>query len=200
MKKLKCESCGAKLNVNENDEYVTCEYCGAKYKAKDSIDLNVNLNVDDSIKDTLKIGGKMFAKTSIIALVAFCIVFVVALTGIIYSFSRVSSNDKSNNNNNNLEIETDPFDEIRIKSFNSKYELYSGTNSKFFIDTLLDETVTNNKTNDEHIIEVVFGEIKTSDPEEITNIKQSLEDKKYEIVLDYGKDKYVNKVTIQNID
>jgi len=34
MEKLKCESCGANLEIDENKEYATCKYCNLKYKLK----------------------------------------------------------------------------------------------------------------------------------------------------------------------
>ena len=54
MRKLKCNSCGGEMTIDETKEYATCKYCGMKYKLND--DLNVNIKIDDSVKDVLNTG------------------------------------------------------------------------------------------------------------------------------------------------
>ena len=67
-------------------------------------------------------------------------------------------------------------DEWDKKMFNSEFETYAGTKSKFFVLILIDNVIKNNKTNNEHVITVINGDINTSEPEEIRNIKQNLDD------------------------
>lgn len=87
-----------------------------------------------------------------------------------------------------------------IKSFNRDYELYSGTGSRLMVRGILDTVVTNNKTNSARVITVVYNTTTTTDPNEIVILKQSFElGKEYEVMLDYGTDGYVNKVTILDI-
>lgn len=87
-----------------------------------------------------------------------------------------------------------------VKSFNRDYELYSGTGSRLMVRSILDTVVTNNKTNSARIITVVYNTTTTTDPNEIVILKQSFElGKEYEVMLDYGTDGYVNKVTILDI-
>ena len=85
-------------------------------------------------------------------------------------------------------------------SFNFEFEAHSGTQGKIWINYLLDDVVTNNKTNSDHLVSVIFGETETSDPDSIIDIKHSIKEKnEYEIVLDYDEDGYVNLITIRDI-
>ena len=87
-----------------------------------------------------------------------------------------------------------------IESFNSNFELYSGTSSKLFVTTLLDKVVTNNKKNSDKIITVIYNKTNTTNPTEIIKLKQSFEQgKDYEVIIDYDTNGYVNKVTIEDI-
>ena len=88
----------------------------------------------------------------------------------------------------------------KAESFNFDFEIYNGTQSKFFIESLLDKVVTNNKTEKEHIIKVKYNETVSNKPEDIVKIKHSLETgKMYEVLLDYDENGYVNQVNISDI-
>lgn len=91
--------------------------------------------------------------------------------------------------------------EDNIKNFNTNFEKYSGTQSKFFINELLDDINTNNKTNSNKKIDVAYKETITSEEKEIIKIKHNLGDnfKSYEVILDYDEEGFVNKVTIEKI-
>ena len=52
----------------------------------------------------------------------------------------------------------------------------------------------------DHLVTVIYKDNSTTDPDEIVNIKHSLEDKNYEIKLDYNEDELVNKITIEDIE
>ena len=87
-----------------------------------------------------------------------------------------------------------------VDSFNRNFEIYSGTSSRLFVTTLLDNVVTNNKKNSDKIITVIYNETTTTDPNEIVELKPSFEEGKYyEVILDYGTNGVVNKVTIKDI-
>lgn len=87
-----------------------------------------------------------------------------------------------------------------VDSFNRDFEMYSGTSSRLFVTTLLDKVVTNNKKNSDKIITVIYNETTTTDPNEIVELKPSFEQgKDYEVMLDYGTNGLVNKVTIKDI-
>ena len=77
MKKLRCTSCGAELKVEENQEYAVCEHCGSKYKMNE--DLNINIKIDDNVKDVIKSGGKAFSKLLLIPVGIFAIGIIAVL-------------------------------------------------------------------------------------------------------------------------
>lgn len=111
----------------------------------------------------------------------------------------MNDNSSTNNNNNSNSNQTnDGYSKVQIKAFNAPFELYSGSQSGFFLENLIDKVVTNNKTEANHIITVVYNETMTAVPDEITNLKQNFEDsKEYEVSLDYDTDGFVNKITIK---
>lgn len=193
MIKLKCSSCGANMEVDpNNNDYAVCEYCGAKTKL--SQDVNININVDDDIKKGIKTGGKVFAGISIASFVIFLVVFLVALIFIIFIGTKVFSgiNDMHNNDSgieNNIDFERD--------EFNSYYEMNSSTNSLFFLEPMLNRVVTNNRKNKDHQIYVVYNDVNTNDPDKITDLIKNMEDIKYSVSLDYDSNGYVNKIIIK---
>ena len=92
--------------------------------------------------------------------------------------------------------------EFEKDSFNTDFERYSGTQQLFFIKSLLDNVITNNKTNNEKKVTVIHNQSVTDEPDKIIEIKHSLKGgdfKEYEIVLDYDEDGYVNKITIVDL-
>ena len=94
----------------------------------------------------------------------------------------------------------EPANKIEADSFNKNFEPYSGTVYKLFLNTLLDNVVTNNKKNSDKLITVVYNTTTTSNPDEIIKLKQSFEEgKKYESILDYDSNGLVNKVTIKDL-
>lgn len=87
---------------------------------------------------------------------------------------------------------------FELKRFNGEFEFYTGTKKGMFVSNLLDKIITNNKKDQDHLLTVVYGTHNTTNSEEITNIKQELDDwHDYEVSLDYGEDGYANKVTIR---
>lgn len=94
--------------------------------------------------------------------------------------------------------------ESKKKSFNYTFETYQGTESKTATGWQIDKVIQNNKTNNEHLVEVVFDGVSYgTDSDKIKEIKNSLRDfngykiQYYEISLDYDDNGYVNKVTIE---
>lgn len=86
-------------------------------------------------------------------------------------------------------------------SFNNSFEFKTGTNMGASVSSLLDDVITNNKKNKKHIITVIFGELNSSNPNEIKNAKKNIETfTNYEISMDYDEDGYVNTVTIETVE
>ena len=53
------------------------------------------------------------------------------------------------------------------------------------------------KKNKDHTIKVIYKDITTSDAIELINLKKIIEDQnKYEVILDYDNNGYINQVTI----
>ncbi len=211
MEKLKCESCGANLEIDQDKEYATCPYCNLKYKLKQDSNLNIKLELDEKTKETIKKGGGLLLKFGIGHFIITGIITIaiigVAIFGVVKIFNQATStykntksNIKENQKNDNSSVsDSTEYDnmkqEIEKSSFNGKYELYSEKQPKFFLEKLFDDVANNNKNNNK-IITVVYNNITTSNPDEITNLYDSLEDKEYEVKLDYDDNGYVNKITI----
>ena len=95
--------------------------------------------------------------------------------------------------------EENKVDEFEIKRFNNNFELHAGTNYGSSVVWLLDDIITSNKTNSEHIITVVYNSINTIDENEIRNIKKSLDTwTEYEVIFNYDDIGFINQVTITN--
>ena len=87
-----------------------------------------------------------------------------------------------------------------IKNFNNKYELfYAGTTNGFLVNNMLDDIITNNKTNQNHTIRVLYDNFNTTDETEIRNLKKNFGDvmTNYEVIFDYDDIGFINQVTIQ---
>lgn len=94
--------------------------------------------------------------------------------------------------------------ERKKESFNSTFETYQGSEGGTVTGWQIDKIIKNNKTNNEHLIEVVFDGVSYgTDSEKIKGIKNSLKNfdgyelQYYEISLYYDDNGYVNKVTIE---
>lgn len=89
-------------------------------------------------------------------------------------------------------------------SFNRTYEIAAGTATKARVSWTLDDVMTNNKKNNDRLIEVVFNETSYgTSSDEIVKIKSLLKDFEgynivnYEVSFDYSEDGYINKMTIK---
>ena len=108
--------------------------------------------------------------------------------------------EKVNKHKEQVDKQKEQANKIEADSFNKNFEPYSGTVYTLFLNTLLDNVVTNNKKNSDKLITVVYNTTTTSNPDEIITLKQSFEEgKKYESILDYDSNGLVNKVTIKDL-
>ena len=116
---------------------------------------------------------------------------VVLVNGIITS-RKDSKNKFFNFFNNEL------FNPQSAKRFNDDFEFYGGTLNSLTAPKVLDKIITNNKTNKDHLIEVTFKDMTTSDPDEIKTIKQKITaNNECEVTYDYDEDGYINKATFE---
>ncbi len=176
MEKLKCESCGANLEIDENKEYATCKYCNLKYKLKN--DVNLNIGLDEETKKVLFPNGFKTTPGKIISVIAIIIFIVIVFMIIRMAIFNPSDFDKD--------------------KFNDQFEMHSGKQPKFFVEDLFDDVSTNNKKNSDKKITVIYNEITTSDSDEITDLYDKLEDKDYKVVLDYDDKGYIDKITLKD--
>lgn len=98
-----------------------------------------------------------------------------------------------------IEAKKEYVDEVSKKTFNFTYETSNGTQNGFSVKNLLDDVITNNKTNKDHILNVIYKDTNTTDVEIIKNLKSNFDEwTKYEISLDYDENGYVNQITIED--
>ena len=136
------------------------------------------------------------------------ILIIILIVSVVTLAIRIG-NDRKNKESRFLKLFNSVFDkvedtrnEISVSSFNLFIE--SGTISGFFLSGDIDEIIDSNKTNKEHLIEVVFdGDSYGTEPEKIKEIKSKINDSsdsKYDVSLDYDEKGFINKVTITTIE
>ena len=198
MKKLKCSSCGATLKVEENNEYAVCSHCGSKYKLKE--DLNVNIKLDDNVKEVLNNGLGTVNHVSKFMFIPIILIIIVFVLVFVFGFM---------NSNKNKKIVDDKQQEIADKInkqqeavkkeiFNFQFNNDNGTKSAFFLERILDEIIQSNKKYDRKVL-LVFNGKETFDESEIIEIKHSL-DGNYEVSLNYDDEGYINKINVDKIN
>lgn len=85
-----------------------------------------------------------------------------------------------------------------IDHFNNTYINLQGEHKGD--DYRLDKIITNNKTNSEHIITVIYNGTSATTEDEIISIKKSLDKgTNYYYSLDYDSNGYINRVTIKDM-
>lgn len=137
----------------------------------------------------------------VLLLIAIAIV-IVLLNKLIIDHNEKKQNRSSNGIsdiiNNQMEKGNEMLDKFEIDSFNSKFEFRVGQNYGSSVMHVLDDVITNNKKNKNHVLTVVFEDLSTTDPEEIKKAKKNFDEwTKYEISVDYDDNGYVNKITIE---
>ena len=87
---------------------------------------------------------------------------------------------------------------------NNKFSFKAGTSSKSSVSWTLDDVMTNNKTNKEHLIEVIYKDKSYGTTyDEIIKIKSLLKDFEgynlvyYEVSFEYNDDGYIYKMIIK---
>lgn len=205
---LKCKNCGAKLEVEEGTTQVTCKFCDTTFSIDDAYTQGYKYTKDvlkaqdeqyekdlERAKDFMK--NNPVAKSSRIMSIIFAIIFFLVFCFIGYNIYNDFYADRSTDFNNNHSTDN----RFEISSFNTPYENDAGRRSGFFLINTLDDIVTNNKKNKEHIITVVYKDITTAEETEIKKIRDSLSSRKdYDVSLDYDSKGYVNKFIIADID
>lgn len=155
---------------------------------------------DEKYVDESLLGNKEKTKKTVKSIAIgyiFFVIFLLAISIGIIIFIISTFNKTKDNMIENYNSETSKFD---VSSFNGKFMGLQGTKVKFILSNFLDEVVTSNKTNKNHLISVTYEEITSTEESDIVKIKNSLKDNnKYEVSLDYDENGYINKVIIKNI-
>ena len=204
MKKLKCSSCGAELHVEDNKEYAVCNHCGSRYKLNE--DLNVNIKLDDNMKEVLNNGlgtVKNASKVMIIPFVLFALIFIAIF---VFGFININKSKQSAEENREKtheqvkeqnEIINKQQEEAKKEMFNFQFANDNGTKSAFFLESTLDEIIESNKTQD-RLVTLVFNGKEVTEESEIINIKHSLKGD-YEVSFNYDDEGYINKIIVDKI-
>ena len=197
MKKLNCSSCGAELRIEENKEYAVCDHCGTKYKLNE--DLNINIKLDDNVKDVINTSFGTVNKTSkfmfvpiFIFIIAFSLILFIGIRSINRSRNNSEENKKQQQENINKQQE-----EVKKDVFNFQFVNDNGTKSAFLLESTLDEIIQSNKLYNRKVTLVYNGK-ETTDETEIINIKHSLEGD-YEVSLDYDSEGFIYKIRVDTI-
>ena len=194
MKEMKCKNCGAVIHIDENVKTATCNYCGSTYSAKDQITYNFNINMNDNTKEVFNNAFNSVSnvpkRVISIFIIFFVFSFIMSITFSILRFSVVE--DRPNYNDWDNKERYDDFDK---DFFNSKYEWYEGEQSLFWMEYLFDSIIENNLEED-HIITIFYNDVQATTEEEIDSIRNSLEDKRYNLHFEKDSDGYINKLTI----
>jgi len=190
-----CENCGStEITFNKKTGLYRCNYCRSEFQ------------VDNTKEEAVKVAKGIGIGYAIII----GLVFLVIIGSIIFSFITFSKATSIFGNvfnkatdsmmGSSIEKENTTTKNYNAKHFNSIYEMYSGSSYTLHVESLLDNVVTNNKTNDEHVITITYNDKTTSNPDEIVNIKHSLpEGSEFEVSLDYNQDGYVYNIKIIEI-
>lgn len=198
------------------------QYVGVDEKFIPEDEKYIEKTVADDLKDDLKEGYNNLKKPEnkekakklfkigknigIGYLALYGIIFLLVIGIIIFIFTTVIKTmnsydeikDETGNIINNIyDNAQGDYNKHKIELFNNNFELYNGTNNGIRVKNLLEDIVTNNKKNNNHIINVIYGNNNTSNTDEITSIKKSLDDlTDYEVDFDYNDEGYIYKVTI----
>lgn len=153
-------------------------------------DVKINIKGDSSDPDELKP-----RRWLLVVLIIIAILIVILLADKV-----ITDRKKASENHNSWGI----FDIFNFNGFNSltafnnQFEIYKGSNYGTAAALLLDEVITNNKKDSNHIITVIFEDKATSTPDEIKEIKKGFGTwDTYEITFDYDEKNYIEKVTIE---
>jgi DNA-directed RNA polymerase subunit RPC12/RpoP len=196
MKKMKCTSCGAELKVEKDNEYAVCEHCGSKYKLNESVDINIKM--DDNMKDVIKFGFERNRKISKVAMIIFVVIFIGVLV-FFFTIVRSSINRQEESRKQMEERSNKSKEEYNKTTFNTQFAFVSGTKYGSEIKIFLDVIVNSNKVN-ERKVSLIYKDEKTIDEDKIINIKHTLKDnEKYEVSTNYDNDGYINEIKVEEI-
>ena len=189
--------------MKKNGEFVGVDekYVPEDEKYVDESFLGKNKKIPKFVK--ILIGGVIGIYITILITVFITIIIGVFLTmGLSFKITNIASEgfdfifDQIKNNMNGEDFNIN--NKESAKSFNFEFSIIEG--ESVFADINLSKIITNNKTNHEHIIMVVYKDKCATTEDDILSIKKLLEkNKAYYYSLGYDENGYINKVTIKDI-
>ena len=214
---LECKNCGAALKVEEGSDIINCPYCNASYKIYDEVK---HVKYDDmensgyefekgrikAQKEHLENNNVMDKSKTFMVFIPFVVVFIISLIAFVgirsasrKEFEKVSDSITSGNTEESKkEDEEQKKRELETKArvFNMGYS--NGRQATVHIERMLNNIITNNRSNKERIVTVKFKDIETQDSEQILEIEKQLEEfGYYDVLLDYDEDGFMNVMTIK---
>lgn len=206
---FRCKSCGANIKIKDGDKIVTCPYCNNTY----SVDEEKNSNESDKKRAGAQPSVVWNAQLIVVLIVIPIIFFtLIAIIAGVMGAKRKSTNSNTysqiENSQEKLQMEQEKNSikneaekrNLETEAFKFNMHYYSGTSFGGSVWNQLDSVITSNKTNKERAITVKYQETQTTSPEEILKIKKQLKQfNKYEVILDYDNDGFVNVITIEDL-
>lgn len=209
LKELKCPNCKGKIKVEDGKNKVKCEYCETEFQVSDLEERNQKLK-EKVVEETILKPVASARKQAKYFFMIFIPIFILFFGFIVYQIvsSTIEFNNRKNEINNEMlqnKVEEEYNKTIKelereANSFNFEIESYAGRQAEIFVQSLLTKVITNNKKNERKII-VSHEGTETTDPSEITNIKNSMpEHSYYDISFDYDDSGFIYKLTMTNLN
>ena len=216
LKELKCKNYGATLKVEEEVTQVKCEFCHTTFAVEDAYSdgykyekgrlkahsEHMEKNLEQAkgfLAPIAKIFAAHYIVTAIIGIIIFSVVITTIISIIVTANSQINENDINGNNKEVINKMEDAMDKYEIKSFNSTYELYVGTEYGSSVGRLIDKISTNNKKNKNYQVTVKYNETETKDTEELKELKKKFDDwTKYEISFEYNEEGIIYLAVIED--
>ena len=85
MEELKCKKCGGTLEIDEDKEFGTCQYCKTKYKISEN--QKIVFSMDDNTKETIENRNETVRKMSLVMVIPFLLTFILIIGIAIYIIS-----------------------------------------------------------------------------------------------------------------
>ena len=138
-------------------------------------------------------------------LVVILILIAIIISVILINKTITDKKEKENKKENNSILDIFNINKIensfKKESFNSDFEFYTGSKSGFLLENMFEEVITNNKKNPDTLVSIKYKEINTTDPNEIKNIKKSINSgDKFEVSINYNEDGFVNQIILELIE
>lgn len=178
---LRCPNCGSNLKINEDDKQAKCTHCESDLLIEKDMDDELKATIIDNMKRNGKLFRGVFSYIMISSIFVFIFVFIVIIIGVVATKKGIEGSN--------------------VSDFNFEFSHTSGTRWGVEISETLDDVISKNKKYKKHQITVIYNDIKSTKEDDIIKIKDKLgKFTYYEVKLDYGKDGYINKVTILDKD